>query len=109
MEFFIADAYAQAGGEPQGSIIGAMLPLVLLFAVFWFLLLRPQQKRQKEHRAMVEALKKGDEVVTNGGLLGRVNKVGDTFVALEISDGLEVQVQRASIAALMPKGTIKSV
>jgi preprotein translocase subunit YajC len=86
-----------------------MLPLILLFAVFWFLLIRPQQKRQKEHKAMVEALKKGDEVVTNGGVLGRITKVGESFVSVEVADGMEIRVQRAAIAALMPKGTIKAL
>jgi preprotein translocase subunit YajC len=106
---FISDAYAQTGPAGQGSILGAMLPLILLFGVFWFLLIRPQQKRQKEHKAMVEALKKGDEVVTNGGVLGRITKVGESFVSVEVADGMEIRVQRAAIAALMPKGTIKAL
>ena len=80
--------------------------LIAIFAVFWFLLIRPQQKRAKEHKTMVEALSKGDEAVTNGGLLGKITKVGDSFVTLEIADGLRVQVQRASVATLMPKGTM---
>jgi len=111
MQLLIANAYAQGGAPADGgSLIGAFLPLILLFAVFWFLLIRPQQKRQKEHKAMVEKLQKGDEVVTNGGLLGRVTKADDqNFINLEISDGLEVRVQRMSVAALMPKGTIKSL
>ena len=89
--------------------MGDFLFLIVIFAVFWFLLIRPQQKRAKEHKAMVEALSKGDEAVTNGGLLGKITKVGDSFVTLEIADGLRVQVQRASIAQLMPKGTMKSI
>ncbi len=89
--------------------MGDFVFLIAIFAVFWFLLIRPQQKRAKEHKAMVEALSKGDEAVTNGGLLGKITKVGDSFVTLEIADGLRVQVQRASIAQLMPKGTMKSI
>lgn len=107
MGFFISDAYAQGGGA-AGPGIGDFLFIIIIFAVFWFLLIRPQQKRAKEHKAMVEALSKGDEVVTNGGLLGRITKVGDNFVTLEIADGLQVQVQRMSVASLMPKGTMKS-
>ncbi len=83
--------------------------LIALFAVFYFLLIRPQQKRQKEHKSMVETLSKGDEVVTNGGLLGKVTKVGDSFVTVEVADGLQVRIQRMAVASLMPKGTIKSV
>lgn len=89
--------------------MGDFVFLIAIFAVFWFLLIRPQQKRAKEHKTMVEALSKGDEAVTNGGLLGKITKVGDSFVTLEIADGLRVQVQRASIAQLMPKGTMKSI
>lgn len=108
MGFLISDAYAQGGGGAAGPGMGDFLFLIIIFAVFWFLLIRPQQKRQKEHKAMVEGLSKGDEVVTNGGLLGKITKVGDNFVTLEIADGLKVQVQRMAVAALMPKGTMKS-
>ena len=108
MGFFIPDAFAQSGAAQAPSLIGSLLPLILIFAVFWFLLIRPQQKRQKEHKQMVEALAKGNEVITNGGLLGRITKVSDHFVTLEIADGIEVRVQRVSIASLMPKGTVKS-
>jgi preprotein translocase subunit YajC len=104
----IADAHAQAGGSAAPPGIDLIF-LVLLFVVFYFLLIRPQMKRAKEHRTMVAALAKGDEVVTNGGLLGRITKVGDSFVTLEIADGLEVRVQKQSLATLMPKGTIKSL
>ncbi len=105
MDFFIRDAHAQGGGgDPTFSFI----MLIALFAVFYFVLIRPQSKRQKEHKAMVASLSKGDEVVTNGGLLGKITNVGDSFVTVEVADGLEVKVQRLSVAALMPKGTIKS-
>ena len=107
MGFFIADAHAQtggAGGDPTFSFV----MLIALFAVFYFVLIRPQSKRQKEHKAMVASLSKGDEVVTNGGLLGKITNVGDSFVTLEVANGLEVKVQRMSVATLMPKGTIRS-
>ena len=107
MGFFIADAQAQFGGG-QGDPTFSFVMLIALFAVFYFVLIRPQSKRQKEHKAMVASLSKGDEVVTNGGLLGKITNVGDSFVTIDVADGLEVRVQRMSIAALMPKGTIKS-
>jgi preprotein translocase subunit YajC len=109
MGFLIQDAYAQGGGGSAGGdpFLG-ILPIIFLFVIFYFLLIRPQQKRAKEHKKMVEALSKGDEVVTNGGLLGRITKVGDNFVILEVADSLEVRVQRSAVAALMPKGTMKS-
>ena len=108
MSFFIADAHAQAAGSaaPPGF---DLIFLVLLFVVFYFLLIRPQMKRAKEHKTMVASLAKGDEVVTNGGLLGRITKVGDNFITLEIADGLEVKVQKQALASLMPKGTMKGL
>ena len=106
MDFFIADAHAQAGGG--GDPTFSFIMLIALFAVFYFVLIRPQSKRQKEHKAMVASLSKGDEVVTNGGLLGKITNVGDNFVSLEVAEGFQVRVQRMSIAALMPKGTIRS-
>lgn len=108
MGFLISDAYAQGGEAAAAPGLESLLFPILLFVVFYFLLIRPQQKRAKEHKKMVEALSKGDEVVTNGGLLGRITNVGDSFVSLEISEGLEVRVQRQAVASLMPKGTLKS-
>ncbi len=106
MDFFIADAHAQGGGG--GDPTFSFIMLIALFAVFYFVLIRPQSKRQKEHKAMVAGLSKGDEVVTNGGLLGKITNVGDSFVTLEVTEGTQVKVQRVSVAALMPKGTIRS-
>ena len=106
---FISSAYAQtaaAGGDLQSSLM-SMLPLVLMFAVLYFVMIRPQMKRQKEARAMVEALAKGDEVVTAGGMLGRISKIGDTYLGVEIAQGVEVQVQRSAVSQVLPKGTIK--
>ena len=107
MNFFIQQAHAQ-GASGGGNLIGGLLPIIIIFGVFWFLLIRPQQKKQKAHRQMVEALAKGDEIVTNGGLLGKIIDVGDAFVTLEIANGTQVRVQRTAIATLMPKGTVKS-
>ena len=86
-----------------------LLPLVLIFVVFYFLLIRPQAKRAKEHKAMIAALGKGDEVVTAGGVLGRISGLGDAYVTVEIADGIEVKVQRQAVQTVLPKGTIKSV
>ena len=106
MDFLISNAYAQgAGGQPG---MGDFIFLILLFVIFYFLLLRPQMKKAKEHKKLVSELSKGDEVVTAGGLLGRITNVGDDFITLEITEGLEVKVQRQSVAAAMPKGTIKA-
>jgi preprotein translocase subunit YajC len=107
MSFFIADAWAQAAPQGQTDPLVSFLPLIFIFVVFYFLLIRPQSKKAKEHKKMVETLAKGDEVVTNGGLLGRITGVGDNFVELELGEGMKVKVQRQAIANLMPKGTIK--
>ena len=106
MSFFISDAMAAA---PQGQAdpLTSFLPLILIFVVFYFLLIRPQSKKAKEHKQMVEALAKGDEVVTNGGLLGRIARVGDNFIDLDVGNEVIVKVQRQAVANLMPKGTIK--
>ena len=101
---FIQDAYAQ-GASGGGPGFESFLPLILIFAVFYFLLIRPQQKRTKQHKEMVAALSKGEEVVTNGGLLGKVTDVDDNFISLEISSGLTVKVQRQAVSQVMPKGT----
>ena len=105
----ISPAYAQtaAGGGDMMSSLTGMLPLVLMFVVLYFVMIRPQMKKQKEHRAMVDALAKGDEVATAGGLLGKVTKLGDGFLGVEIANGVEVQMQRSAVVQVLPKGTIK--
>ncbi len=108
---FISSAFAQtapaaAGGDMQSSLM-SMLPLVLMFVVLYFVMIRPQMKKQKEHRAMVDALAKGDEVVTTGGMLGKVSKMGDSYLGVEIASGVEIQVQRGAVIQVLPKGTIK--
>ncbi|MBT9609999.1 MAG: preprotein translocase subunit YajC [Aquabacterium commune] len=105
----ISEAYAQAAA-PAASASGglmSMLPLVLMFVVLYFVMIRPQMKRQKETKAMLEALGKGDEVVTQGGLIGKISKLGETFVSVEVASGVELQVQRAAIVQVLPKGTYK--
>ncbi|MFA6015154.1 MAG: preprotein translocase subunit YajC [Gallionellaceae bacterium] len=106
---FISNAYAEGAAPAAGGGFMDFLPLVALLAVFYFLVLRPQQKRTKEVKAMLEALQKGDEVVTVGGALGRVSKVGDTYVAVEIAEGVTINVQKVAIQTTLPKGTIKSI
>lgn len=107
MGFFIEDAYAQAA-QGSGDPWLSMLPLIVVFVVFYFLLIRPQQKRQKEHREMVARLSVGDEVVTAGGVLGRITAVSENVLKLEISPGVEILVQRPTIGAVVPKGTMKN-
>ena len=89
------------------SSLTGMLPLVLMFVVLYFVMIRPQMKRQKEHKAMVEALAKGDEVVTAGGFLGKVSKIGEAFISVELASGVEVQMQRSAVTQVLPKGTVK--
>ena len=107
---FISNAYAQAAGS-SGMEGGFMqfIPFVIMFVVLYFLMIRPQMKRQKEQRAMMDALAKNDEVITNGGLLGKVTKVTEQYVTLEIDEGTEVIVQKSAITMLLPKGTVKSL
>jgi len=106
MDFFISNAYAQAAGGTES--LASLLPLVLIFVVFYFFLIRPQQKRQKEHKEMVNDLSSGDEVATSGGLLGKITEVSDNFVKLQIADNVVVTVQKHTVSTIMPKGTIKS-
>ena len=105
---FIGEAWAQGLGGGGGDLLG-LLPIVLMFVVLYFLMIRPQMKRAKEHKVMIEALQKGDEVVTAGGLVGRVAKIGDNYVALQVADNVEITVQRPSVQLVLPKGTIKAL
>jgi len=107
MSFFISDAMAEGTAAAQGGGWEGIIPLILLFVVFYFLLIRPQQKKVKEHKALVEALKKGDEVVTYGGLAGVLRSVTDNFCEVEIATDVTVKVERQNIARLLPKGTLK--
>ncbi|MCK5640003.1 MAG: preprotein translocase subunit YajC [Gammaproteobacteria bacterium] len=109
MSFFISEAIAEAApaAAQQPSMLEALLPFIILFAVFYFLLIRPQSKRAKAHRELVASMGKGDEVVTNGGMLGKVVELGDNFLLVEVADNLQIKIQRDAIANLMPKGTYK--
>jgi preprotein translocase subunit YajC len=104
----ISPAYAQAAPAGDPGFIG-FLPIILMFVLLYFLMIRPQMKRQKEHKAMVDALQKGDEVVTAGGVVGRISKLADSYVTLEIAPGTEIVVQRGAVQLPLPKGTIKSL
>jgi preprotein translocase subunit YajC len=108
MDLLISTAYAQAAGSSAQSTVMQFLPIVVLFIAFYFLLIRPQTKKAKEHRDMVAKLAVGDEVVTTGGILGRVTEAGETFVTVEIAKDVAIKVQRFQVSQLMPKGTYKS-
>jgi len=108
MSFFISDAMAQSdagGGDP----IMSFLPLIILFVIFYFLLIRPQQKKAKEHKSMVASIKKGDEIVTTGGLLGKITEVSENYLSCKIADKVEVKLQTNAITMVLPKGTIKGI
>ena len=105
----IPDVFAQGTGAAGDAGWTGLLPIVLMFVLLYFLMIRPQMKRAKEHKAMSEALQKGDEVITAGGVVGKISKVGDTFLSIEIAPGTEVQVQKSAVQTLLPKGTIKSI
>ncbi|MCB1958535.1 MAG: preprotein translocase subunit YajC [Rhodocyclaceae bacterium] len=107
----ISNAYAQAAEgaaqDPTGGLV-QLLPMILMFVVIWFLMIRPQMKRAKEHKAMVEALAKGDEVITQGGMAGRITDIGEQFVQVEVADKVQILIQRQAVATVLPKGTLKS-
>jgi preprotein translocase subunit YajC len=108
----ISNAWAQtapaAGADPTGGLMG-ILPIVLMFVVLWFLMIRPQMKRAKEQKAMIEAMQKGDEVLTNGGMAGRIVKVGENYIGLEIAENVQISVQKNAVASILPKGTLKTL
>ncbi len=106
MDFFISNAYAADPPQPGGLM--SFLPLIVIGAVFYFMLIRPQMKRSKEHKQLVSQLSKGDEVITNGGLLGKITDVSESFVTLELADNIQIKLQRHAVTNVMPKGTIKS-
>ncbi|MDR0246774.1 MAG: preprotein translocase subunit YajC [Burkholderiales bacterium] len=106
---FISSAFAQAadGAQQESSLLVSLAPMILIFVVFWFLLIRPQQKKVKEHRSMILALQKGEEVATAGGVIGRIVKLDESTLTLEIASNTEILVQRTAVTQLLPKGTIK--
>ena len=108
---FISSAFAQtapaaAGGDMQSTLMN-MLPILVMFGVLYLVMIRPQMKKQKEHKSMIESIVKGDEVVTAGGFLGRVSKLGEAFISVELATGVEVQMQRSAVVQVLPKGTMK--
>lgn len=112
MSFLISDAMAQAApaaaAGPEGGLMGLLFPIGLI-VILYFFMIRPQMKRQKDHRKLIEALSKGDEVQTMGGLMGKITEMGDNFVKVEVADNVVVTVRRASIEAIMPKGSLKDL
>ena len=111
MDFLISNAYAQAGGTPAGSpvgLLGSPLVFIIIMVAMMFFMFRSQSKRQKELRTMIAALAKGDEVVTNGGVAGRVDDVGDSFLTLEIAPNVKIKLQKTAVSMVLPKGTLKS-
>ncbi|WP_455384233.1 preprotein translocase subunit YajC [Acidihalobacter prosperus] len=110
MSFFISNAYAQAGAPaPAGGGIEFMIMIAIFFALMYFMIIRPQSKRAKEHRKLLESLSKGDEVVTTGGMVGKISAVGENFLEVEVSEGTVVKVQKQAVSAVLPKGTIKGL
>ena len=109
MDWLISSAWAQGGAPAQPSLMAQLFPLIALVVLFYFMLIRPQMKRNKEHKAMVGGLSKGDEVVTTGGLAGKVTAVGEHYMDLEIAEGTEVKVQKAAVSSVLPKGTLKQL
>ena len=109
MDFFVSNAYAQAAdAAAQPNPLLSFLPLLILFAVFYFMLIRPQMKRAKDQRTMISALAKGDEVVTNGGIAGRIDELGESFLTVEIAPNVKIKLQKSAISLVLPKGTLKS-
>jgi preprotein translocase subunit YajC len=109
MSFFISEALAAAPGGQTGNEWSSIAMLVGFVVIFYFLLLRPQQKRAKEHRDLVSKLTKGDEIITSGGILGKISKISDDFIVVSIAEGVEITLQRNAISTVLPKGTIKAV
>ena len=110
MNFFISDALAEASAASgQPDALTSLLPLVIFGVVLYFLMIRPQVKRQKEHKKMVDALSKGDEVVTNGGLAGKIIDLGDNFIKVEVAEGVQVKFRRGAVESVMPKGSLKDM
>ena len=108
MNGLIPDAFAQAAPGGPGGQFAPILMMVVFVVIFYFLLIRPQQKKAKEHQALISKISAGDEVVTTGGILGKVTEVGDSFVTIEVADGVQIKVQKFQVGSLMPKGTLKS-
>jgi preprotein translocase subunit YajC len=109
MSFLIPTAYAAGGGAGGGSILPTVIMVALFFVFMYFMIIRPQMRRQKEHRRLLESLEKGSEIVTSGGIAGRIRQVGENFLVVEVSDGVEIRVQKSSVTRVVPKGTLDSL
>jgi len=109
MDFFISDAMAAGEAAPQGGGLQLVLMIALFFGIMYFMIIRPQSKRAKEHASLLDSLSKGDEVVTSGGVLGKVVKLGDNFIELKVSESSNIKIQRHAITSVMPKGTMKEI
>jgi len=109
MNFIFSDVIAADAAGSQGSPMSSIFMLVVFGLIFYFMLIRPQSKRAKEHKGMVESLQKGDEVTTNGGVIGKITKVGESFVTLKVAENVEIKVQKHAVSATLPKGTLKSI
>ncbi len=108
MNFFISDAMA-ADAAPQGGGLQLIIMMAIFFGIMYFMIIRPQQKRAKEHKALIDSITKGDEVVAGGGIIGKVTNVGDNFIEMSVSDNTSIKVQRQAVAQVMPKGTMKNL
>lgn len=109
LDFFVSPAAAQSAAAPAGGGgFGPLIMIAVMFVVMWFLMIRPQMKRQKEHKELITKLSKGDEVITSGGIAGRVEDIGDNFITVEIADNTKIKLQKNAISAVLPKGTLKS-
>lgn len=109
MDFLISPAYAQGGGAAGGGIMPTLIMVGLFFVFMYFMIIRPQMKRQKEHKKLLESLDKGVEVVTSGGVAGKIRQVGENFIVVEVSDGVEIRIQKNAVASVVPKGTLESL
>lgn len=109
MDFFISSAHAQAGAGAGGGIFPTLIMVGLFFVFMYFMIIRPQNKRQKEHRQLMESLDKGNEIITNGGVAGKIREVGENFLVVEVAKGVEIRVQKSSVSGVVPKGTLESL
>ncbi len=109
MDFLISAAHAQSGAASQPSMIAQLLPLGILVVLFYFMLIRPQSKRNKEHKELMANLAKGDEIVITGGVAGKISEVGEVYLSVEVAEGTEIKVQKAAVAQVLPKGTLKQL
>ncbi|WP_022952308.1 preprotein translocase subunit YajC [Leucothrix mucor] len=109
MSFFISDAMAEGAAAPQGGGLQLIIMMAIFFGIMYFMIIRPQQKRAKEHRELISSISKGDEIVAGGGILGKVVNLGDNFIEMSVAEGSTIKVQRQAVSAVMPKGTMKSL